>query len=94
MENKKQNIESLINKVIGYTLLSPAIVSVVLFFLQLTGVKDNTLLAFHSSPWTGFIDYYETSEKGSGGGGYTSALPLYFGLMAIAGVFLLTKKNN
>ena len=36
-----------------------------------------------SSEWTGAVWYDQ------GGGGYTSAAPIYLGLMAIAGAYLL-----
>lgn len=72
---------------IGYILLLPAIISVVLFFFTLfTGVP--TLTSFDSySSWTGNIQY--SSYDGGGGGGYTSALPLYIGLLALAGAYLI-----
>jgi hypothetical protein len=71
------------SEIIGYILLSPALISVLLFFISLiTGAK--TLKAFnYLEEWTG--DYSE-------GGGYTSALPLYFGLMAISGAYLVKEK--
>jgi hypothetical protein len=43
-----------------------------------------------SNEWTGTYDY---SREG-GGGGYTSALPFYFGLMAIAGAYLIKNKKK
>lgn len=70
-------------KIIGYILLSPALISVVLFFYQLFS-KEGTCIQFHDTIWTGGYGYTE-----GGGGGYTSALPFYFGLMAIAGVYLI-----
>ena len=44
-----------------------------------------------SSEWTGRISYYSSprGRSGSGGGGYTSAAPIFLGLMAIAGAYLL-----
>ncbi|MDP3946513.1 MAG: hypothetical protein Q8Q51_11525 [Lutibacter sp.] len=78
-----------ITKILGYILLSPAVVSVVLFFITLISGKL-TLRAFMvSSSWTGKIVGNIT------GGGITSIaspLPLYFGLMAIAGAYLI--KDN
>lgn len=92
MEKEKKDIGVIINKIIGYILLTPSIVSVVLFFIQLIANKS-TLEAFrYNSAWTGIIEYFENGERGSGGGGFTSALPLYFGLMAIAGASLIRKK--
>ena len=77
-------------KFFGFLLLSPAIVSIILFFYTLIfGV--NTLTHFKdSNEWTGTYGY---SGEG-GGGGYTSALPFYFGLMAIAGAYLVKNKKK
>ncbi len=73
-------------KIVGYLLLSPAIVSVLLFFITLF-LEDNseTLFSkFSNTIWTGDYGYSD-----GGGGGYTSALPFYFGLMALAGAYLI-----
>jgi hypothetical protein len=73
-----------VTKIIGYILLSPSLVSVIMFLAQLfTG--DKLFKNFMYTIWTG--DF-----SGEGGGGYTSALPFYFGLMAIAGAYLI--KDN
>ena len=84
-----QTGNNLIQKVIGYILLSPALLSVLLFFAQLFS-KGKILKKLLESIWTGYWD----SDGQGGGGGYTSALPFYFGLMAIAGAYLIkdTKK--
>jgi hypothetical protein len=76
-----QTDNNLIQKIIGYILLSPALLSVVLFFAQLF-LWDRLLQKFLFTIWTG--DYV-----GEQGGGFTSALPFYFGLMAIAGAYLI-----
>ena len=72
--------------IIGYILLLPATISVLLFLITLL-TKTDTLDLFVNSAWTGTVRYLE------GGGGYTSALPIYFGLMAIAGAYLIKDKN-
>jgi hypothetical protein len=69
-----------LKNVLGFILLTPALISVVLFLLQLVGIL--TVEAFKYDMWTG--------DTAGSGGGYTSALPIYFGLMAIAGVYMLT----
>lgn len=71
-----------IQKTIGLILLFPPVLSVLLFTINLL-VKDTSDIArMHnlSSEWSGNI--LET-------GGYTSATPIYFGLMAIAGALLI-----
>jgi hypothetical protein len=83
MEQKEKET---IQEIIGYILLAPPTISVILFFLQFTGVDG--LKEFHIESWSGTYGY---GGEG-GGGGYTSALPLYFGLMAIAGAYLI--KNS
>ncbi|MEY4962709.1 MAG: hypothetical protein RLZZ323_28 [Bacteroidota bacterium] len=71
------------SEIIGYVLLSPALISTLLFFISLLTGAD-TLKGFnYLDKWTG--DY-------SDGGGYTSALPLYLGLMAISGAYLIKEK--
>ncbi|MBL7863163.1 MAG: hypothetical protein JNJ65_18530 [Cyclobacteriaceae bacterium] len=81
--------DSIIQKVIGYILLIPPILSVALFVLQIYFGQElkvfNITSPFFLSAWTGFI--------GGTGGGYTSLLPLYFGIMAIAGAYLI-KENK
>lgn len=90
--NRKINVE----KIIGYILLAPAIISVFLFLYQLVGLKtdynhyNDTLFNFVSSCWTGKL----YSSDAGGSGGYTSALPFYFGLMAIAGAYLIKNNKN
>ncbi len=70
---------------IGFILLTPPLLSVVLFILNLliyptfeSVIKMSNL----GSGWTG--DFIE--------GGYSSATPIYFGLMAISGAILIREK--
>lgn len=89
-----------VSKVVGYIILIPSLISVVLFVIKLIEVdieiNNEILYAFQFTPWTG--DYWTGSHSSlvtpgeNGGGGYTSALPFYFGLMAIAGAYLI--KDN
>jgi len=74
-----------ITKIIGYIILTPAILSVLLFLAQFFSHTD-LLEKFRVSLWIGRIGR-------EGGAGYTSALPLYFGLMAIAGAYLIKDKK-
>ncbi len=71
-----------IQKTTGFILLFPPVLSVLLFSINLL-IKDSgaiVTLTNLSSDWSGNI--LET-------GGYTSATPIYFGLMAIAGALLI-----
>jgi hypothetical protein len=74
-------------RVLGYILVSPAVVSVLLFFIALI-TKTDTLKNFdHFDSWIG--------SYGGDAGGYTSSLPIYFGLMAIAGgIFVTSSAKN
>ncbi len=78
-----------INRVIGIILLVPPSISVLLFCVNLfvsKGNEDIVGLDNLSQNWTG-------SYSGNGGG-FTSAAPIYFGLMAIAGAILLSFGNR
>jgi hypothetical protein len=83
-----------ITKIIGYILLSPALISVLLFTIQLLTKTDVLTNMAVGDVWTG--DGYGEREYGENSGfgyGYTSALPFYFGLMAIAGAYLIKDKK-
>lgn len=71
----------------GIILLIPPTIGVILFLLNLISndAGDIPEMRNLSIYWTGNYGY--ASE--SGGGGYTSAAPIYLGLMAIAGAILL-----
>tara|TARA_B110000967_G_C18834669_1_gene535974 strand:- start:1146 stop:1469 length:324 start_codon:yes stop_codon:yes gene_type:complete len=89
--------KSPIRKKIGLALLLPAIWSVISFslitvfgdFLNNDRTYDNPFIESRvqmenfGSTWRGTVDYND------GGGGYTSALPIYIGLMALAGAYLI-----
>ena len=66
--------EKIVIKIIGYALLSPALYSLVVFFINVF-----------------VIDYYR--ERVWLTGEFSSTTPLYIGLMAIAGVYLIKDKN-
>jgi len=75
-----------IEAIIALFLLIPPILGVISFVLCLFD-NDGAFAKMSnlSSDWTGSYGY---SYEG-GGGGFTSAAPIYLGLMAIAGVLLL-----
>jgi hypothetical protein len=77
-----------VTKIIGFILLSPAILSVVLFLIDILAKSQLELFDNLHYMWSGAIEY----NGDGGGGGYSSALPLYFGLMAIAGSYLIKDK--
>lgn len=78
---KEPNAGVKLERVFGIILLIPPILSVLLFVLCLFDVDSEIVkLRNLSDDWSGgYTD----------GGGYTSAAPIYFGLMAIAGAVLL-----
>ena len=73
-----------VERIVGYLLLFPALLSIPLFIMDLVSKKNKTLNNL-SSDWIG---------SAYGDGGYTSAIPFYFGLMAIAGAILLKNSTN
>ena len=81
-----------VTKIIGYILLAPGLISVLLFFIQLFagGERLESQRGFMFSIWTGSVDF--NGDHG-GGGGFTSALPFYFGLMALAGAYLIKDRK-
>ena len=75
-----------IQKTIGYILLFPPTLSVLLFTVNLL-IRDSGNIVRMSNlsvNWTG--DYTTNGESGAG---FSSTIPIYFGLMAIAGVYLI-----
>jgi hypothetical protein len=80
-ENNQTTEPGNFSRIIGYILLVPPLLSVLLFLAQLLS-GDKLLMKFIYTFWTGQLDL-------NNGGGFTSALPLYFGLMAIAGAYLI-----
>lgn len=86
----------LIAKIIGYTLLAPGTISVLLFFIDLFTKEKLILLRNLSYKWSGDFDAYAPNfgeHAGGGGGGFSSSLVVYFGLMAIAGAYLIKEKK-
>ena len=77
-----------LQKILGFILLIPPLISVALFLFEL--FKNFLMMRVHEgmlgNVWSGFV--------ASGGAGFTSALPFYFGLMAIAGAYLIKKDKE
>jgi len=82
IENQPQKAGMKLERTLGIILLIPPTISVLLFTLNLLSDNMGKVVELKnlSSEWTG--GYSE-------GGGYTSAAPIYLGLMAIAGAWLL-----
>ena len=81
-KNKAKKIEC----VIGLLFLIPPILGVIAFVLCLLGCEwDYATLDNLSGEWT--VRYGYSYESGGGGG--MSAAPVYLGLMALAGVWLV-----
>lgn len=73
--------------IIGLFFLLPPILGVFAFVLQLFDAGTDFLeMRNLSSRWTTLYDY---SHREGGGGGGMSAAPVYLGLMALAGVYLI-----
>ncbi|GGB94846.1 hypothetical protein GCM10011325_22780 [Dyadobacter sediminis] len=82
MDGKKQiNV----SKIIGYILLTPPVISVLAFMIEIFLDKNLLRNVVRIGVWNGFV-------AESGQAAYTTALPFYFGLMAIAGAYLV--KDN
>lgn len=74
-------------QIVGIVLLIPPIISVLFFFLANVGVDWRFVQMTNlSGQWTARYGFYE------GGGGGMSAAPIYLGLMALAGAYLI-KEN-
>ncbi len=80
-EQPKEGIR--LERIFGIILLIPPIIGVLLFILNLFSNDMGKIVELGnlSSEWTG--------NYSREGGGYTSAAPIYLGLMAIAGAWLL-----
>ena len=74
------------DKKIGYILLAPPVISVLLFLLELISIGEiQTLEMFSRGDVWGSGNVIESI--------HTSQLPVYFGLMAIAGAYLIKDKK-
>ena len=82
-------------KIMGYVLIAPALLSVILFVFDLitpnTGLRILYNLDHVWSGWPGYNSFTYDTKKAYA---YTSALPVYFGLMAIAGAYLIKDKSS
>jgi hypothetical protein len=90
----KEDYKSL-QQIVGVIFLTPAVISVLLFIYAVAfgnGEGSNIYPDLSYSIWTGYTEIHGNYSSGVGGGGYTSALPIYCGLMAMAGVYLI--KDN
>jgi hypothetical protein len=86
-----------IELIAGVILLIPALLSILLFMYALAfghgeGSKIYPDLSY--SIWSGYTEIHGNYSSGVGGGGYTSAFPIYCGLMAIAGAYLIKDSES
>jgi hypothetical protein len=83
---KKTNIE----KVIGYLLLTPGLLSVGVFLYELLGGRGNYTSGWDLKSNVGmwFFGFYDVH------GHEGNQMPLFFGLMAIAGVYLIKDRKE
>lgn len=77
----EQNIR--LERIFGIVLLIPPTIGVILFLLNLFSNDPGNI------PEMNNLSYNWTGDYSNDGGGYTSAAPIYLGLMAIAGALLL-----
>lgn len=84
MENVQPKQYIKLERVLGIILLIPPLLGVIMFVLNIVS-KDLGKMSNLSHEWTG--DWNSSGD--GGGGGYTSAAPIFLGLMAIAGALLL-----
>nr|WP_315159385.1 hypothetical protein [uncultured Flavobacterium sp.] len=77
-----------IQKTIGLILLFPPVLSVLLFSINLLLKESGTIVRMYnlSGEWSG--------NMAENSGGYMSATPIYFGLMAIAGALLIKDSDK
>lgn len=83
MEDKKKEMnweEIGVSKIIGIILLIPPVISVIAFLINFITGKD---LLTNMDSWRWFGNWGGTDFA------QTSPLPFYFGLMAIAGAYLI-----
>lgn len=78
-------INNVLEKIIGFILLSPAVYSLFIFwYYHLVSVPSESL-ANRYHQWFGELIMYRTDQ--------TNTSVIYFGLMAIAGVYLIKEKK-
>lgn len=82
--NKKEKTEVNYQLIIGVILLIPPILSVIMFLSGIFDISD--------ASWLRLRDLSPNFR----GGDYDTPMPVYFGLMAIAGAYLIkdSRKNN
>ncbi len=90
MEKQKLPLEA----IIGYILLTPPILSVIFFVLAILSQSKDKVIMFTNFIGTGWAGDWGADFEHGGGGGFTSALPIYFGLMAIAGAYLIRNSRK
>lgn len=93
-----------LNKFLGIILILPAIFSVIILLIAPKIFYPH----LNNTIWTGFsiikdtngivsdkvYNYNDSHYYGIAGAGYTSALPIYIGLLAIAGAILKSTNNQ
>jgi hypothetical protein len=93
MDKKQMRVIELIA---GVILMIPALLSIpLLIYAILLGDGDGYQIYpdLSNSIWTGNTEVYRDGN-GVGGAGHTSAFPIYCGLMAIAGAYLIKDSES
>lgn len=88
----KQLIGKHLQKIVGYTLLLPSLFSVVIFFYLhiMNEAYSHTIPQIEAH----VMGIYSSTFIETGNTGNTSALPFYFGLLAIAGAYLVANDKK
>ena len=83
-----------VNKIIGYTLLSPAFVSVFMFFSDIVLQKLVLIKTYHEVSISKEIEVYPYLYMWSHSDGYTSHIVLFIGMMAVVGAYLVRNSDK
>ena len=84
--NNNSDVKVNLEKVVGIILLLPPVIGVLLFLIGLLGAKLDLKGLSEPLFWSG--------DFSSNSGGYPSPMPIYLGLMAIAGAILLKNSSK
>lgn len=84
--NNNSEFKFNLERTLGIILLIPPIIGVLLFLIGLMGTELKLEGLSNPNFWSGNL--------ANEGGGYSSPMPIYLGLMAIAGAILIKNSNK
>jgi hypothetical protein len=85
-ETSKTKTKLKVHQIIGYILLSPALLSIIAIVCRMVDIKINILYNVGGDAIWGYTVL--------GNGATSTPLPFYFGLMAIAGAYLIKPQQK